>query len=70
MAMSIISGTQDVTNRGEPMSFADSFLEPLQQAPVLGKDNGERTLPHIWNNPRQNIKRMEMERSLSFHLGG
>ena len=49
---SIISGTQDVTNGGEPMSFADSLLEPVQQAPVLGKDSGERALPHDWNNPR------------------
>lgn len=53
---SIISGTQDVTNRGEPMSFADSLREPLQQAPVLGKGSRERVLPHDWNNPRKTLK--------------
>lgn len=56
---SIISRTQDVTNRGEPISFADSLLESLWQAPVLGKDSGERALPHDWNNSRNKRQRME-----------
>lgn len=60
---SIISGTQDVTNRGEPMSFADSLLKPLRQAPVLGKKTWERTLPHDWSNPRNIPSGMEVGKS-------
>lgn len=63
---SIISGTQDVTNGGEPMSFADSLLEPLQQAPVLGKDSGERALPHDWNNSRNWRQGMEIGKPCLF----
>lgn len=69
MAMSIISGRQDVTNQGEPMSFTDSLLESLQQAPVLGKDSGERALPYVWNNPRKKaLKGWKSESNI--HLGG
>lgn len=59
---SIISGTQDVTNGGEPMSFADSLLKPLQQAPVLGKDGEEKALPRDWNNPRMSERGGQREK--------
>lgn len=68
---SIISGTQDVTNGGEPMSFADSLVEPLRQAPVLGKDGGGKGLSHVnGTSPETNVMGWKSENTLSFHLGG
>ena len=66
---SIISGTQDVTNGGEPMSLTDGLVKPLRQAPVLGKDSGERTLPRDWNNSRNERQGMEVGKRLVFSSG-
>lgn len=43
----IISGIQDVTNGGEPISFADSFAELLLQAPALGKSQQSKDSPTL-----------------------
>lgn len=60
---------QDVTNGGEPMSLTDSLVKPLWQAPVLGKDSGERTLPRDWNNSRNKRQGMEVGKRLVFSSG-
>lgn len=64
---SFISGAQDVTNRGEPMSFADSVREPLQQAPITG---GKRAHPRDWNRTGNESRGPEiLKLPVSFNLG-